>query len=121
MPPGQLSWTKKLHTSINALKNHGWRSTNEFVEAFYADADLSAQSLWFTSIWFYAPEGIITAWMKQVPSGKSKTELNMAITRKATEIMISESTKAYHHPDLRISSSNPDIVFLMTGFRLQKL
>jgi hypothetical protein len=120
MPPGQQSRETKVRKSV-ALKGLGWKSTNTFIEAYYCNNDMASQSLRFQAGSSYAPEAIMTAWLARVPSGASRTELKMAITRKAAEIMVSESTKAYHHPDLRLSSSDLDIAYLTTDFGLQKL
>ncbi|PPR07256.1 hypothetical protein CVT26_012514 [Gymnopilus dilepis] len=121
MPKHYQKHQEKLAKSVKALKGIGWRSTNDFVQAFYEDPALAAQSLRLQPGTAYAPEAILAAWIAQVPSGAGAAELNMAITRKATTIMVAESTEAYHHPELRLSSTNLDIAYLTTDFGLKRL
>src|ERR1700761_2725835 len=89
MPPGQKSRDEKVIQTIQAIKNCGWRSTNQFVEVFYNSTE-AAQSLRYQQGSEYGPERIMTAWMKNVPSGDARQVLNLAITRKAAEIMVKE-------------------------------
>ena len=121
MPPGQQSLELKLKKSVKALKSLGWRSINEFVEQTYNNEDMAAQSLRFREDSSYAPEAILTAWLARVPSEAARAELNMAITRKAATIMVDESTKAYHHADLRLSTSDLELAYDTPDFGLQKL
>lgn len=62
----------------------------------------------------YQPETI-----DQKPSQVARDELNMTITRKAAEIMVKESTRAYHDPSLRLSLTGLDIPYLTTDFGLK--
>ena len=120
MPPGQKSRDEKVIQTIQAIKNCGWRSTNQFVEAFYSSTE-AAQSLRYQQGSEYGPERIMTAWMKNVPSGDTKQVLNLAITRKAAEIMVKESTRACHDDFLRLSASGLTADFVGTDFGLEKI
>ncbi|KAF8156595.1 hypothetical protein B0H34DRAFT_675048 [Crassisporium funariophilum] len=46
----------------------------------------------------------MTAWIKNVPSGDARNQLNLIITQKAGEIMVQESTKAYNNNGLPLVS-----------------
>ena len=107
MAPGQKPRDQKIAETLQAIKDCGWRSTNQFIEAFYASSGAStlSQSLRYQPDSTYGPERIMTAWMANVPSGDAKHHLNLSITRKAAEIMVQESTKAYHNNGLRLSTS----------------
>jgi len=63
----------------------------------------------------------MTAWMKNVPSGDAREVLNLAITRKAAEIMVKESTRAYHDDFLHLSASGLTADFVGTDFGLEKI
>ena len=91
MLPGQKPRDEKVIQTIQAIKNCGWRSTNQFVEVFYSST-VAAQSLRYQLGSEYSPERIMSAWMKNVPSEDARQVLNLAITRKAAEIMVKEST-----------------------------
>ena len=47
--------------------------------------------------------------------------LNLAITRKAAEIMVKESTRAYRNDFLRLSASGLTADFVDTDFGLEKI
>ena len=116
MPPRD----KKIIKTVQSIKDCGWRSTNHFIEAFYSSTEAS-QSLRYQQGSEYGPERIMTTWMENVPSGDARQALNLAITRKAAEIMVKESTKAYHHNFLRLSASGLTADFVDTDFGLEKI
>jgi hypothetical protein len=120
MPPGQKPRDEKVIQTIQAIKDCGWRSTNQFVEVFYGST-VAAQSLRYQPGSEYSPERIMSAWMKNVPSGDARQVLNLAITRKAAEIMVKESTRAYHNDFLRLSASELTADFVGTDFGLEKI
>jgi hypothetical protein len=97
---------QKLSKTVDAIKKCGWRTTNEFIEGFY-DSSEAVQSLRYQPGSSYAPECILTSWMSNVPSGAAKEKLYLSITQKAAEIMVHESTKAYHDNGLRLAASSP--------------
>ena len=93
MPPGQQSHKDKISKAVNAIKRCGWHTTNEFVESFYSSPQ-AVQSLHYQPKTDYAPECILTAWMSRVPSDDAEIHLHLAITQKAADIMVLESTRA---------------------------
>jgi hypothetical protein len=111
----------KLQVTVDNVKALGWRSINDFIEAYYNEPTLASQSLRYQPETNFIPSHILDIWMVQVPSQAARDELNMAITRKATEIMVNESTRAYHDPSLRLSSTGLDIPYLTTDFGLKKV
>ena len=110
---------QKLTDATRAIKTSGFRLTNHFIQAYYG-SERTVQSLRHQPGKSYGPAQLIDLWMKHVPSG-SKHEPNLTITRKATEIMVKESTMAYQRPEFQLSSSGLDIPYLMTEFGLKKL
>jgi hypothetical protein len=98
-----------------------WRSINEFIEAYYNEPTCASQSLRYQPETKFIPSRILDIWMVQVPSQAARDELNMTITRKAAEIMVKESTWAYHGPSLRLSSTGLDIPYLTTDFGLKEV
>ncbi|CAA7263909.1 unnamed protein product [Cyclocybe aegerita] len=121
MPPRQQSNKKKVKKGVTALKKAGWRTTNEFVIAFYGCSQQAAQSLRLQPNSTYAPASIMAAWAKNAPSVEASKELDLVTTKTAAEIMVKESTKAYHDPELRLSASGLDIPYLTTNFGLNKI
>ena len=91
---------KKLQDASTYLKKAGWRSTNDYILDHYNTPTFASQSLRLqqrsTS---YAPDDIMAAWLANVPPG-SKKELHLSITRHAAQIMVNESTAAYHNKEL---------------------
>jgi hypothetical protein len=69
MPHGQLPRDRKISKTVNAIKNCGWRTTNEFVEGFYGSRE-AVQSLHYQPGSIYE-RAILTSWMSNVPSGES--------------------------------------------------
>ena len=112
---------RKLQNAATYLKNAGWRSTNEFILDHYNTPSSASQSLRLqpqsTS---YAPNDIMAAWLANVPSGAEK-ELHLSIMRHAAQIMVNESTAAYHNEKLCLSSSGLDIPYLTTDFGLKQI
>lgn len=121
MAPGQKPRDQKIAETLQAIKDCGWRSTNQFIEAFYASSGASTQSLRYQPDSTYGPERIMTAWMANVPSGDAKHHLNLSITRKAAEIMVQESTKAYHNNGLRLSTSGLSAELISSDLGLEKI
>ena len=111
---------KKLQDATTYLKKAGWRSTNDFILDHYNAPTSASQSLRLQRSKSYAPDDIMTAWLANVPSG-SKKELHLSITRHAAQIMVNESTAAYHNKELCLSSSGLDIPYLTTDFGLKKI
>ena len=90
------------------LKKAGWRSRNDFILDHYNTPTSASQSLRFQpQSKSYAPNDIMAAWLANVPSG-SERELRLSITRHAAQIMVNESTAAYHNQELCFSSSGLD-------------
>jgi hypothetical protein len=58
MAPGQKHRDQKI---IEVIKLCGWRSTNQFIQAFYASSE-ATQSLRYQPDSAYGPERIMTAW-----------------------------------------------------------
>ena len=104
MAPGQHH-RQKISKTVNAIKNCGWRTTNEFIKGFY-DSSEAVQSLCYQSGSSYGPERILTSWMSNVPSGNAKEKLYLSITQKAAEIMVQESTMVYHDKGLCLAASS---------------
>jgi len=63
----------------------------------------------------------MTAWMANVPSGDARVQLNLSITRKAAEIMVQESTKAYHNNRLCLSALGLNAELVNSNFGLEKI
>lgn len=87
----------ELQATIDKIQATGWRSTNEFVEAFHngPTSESAAQSLHYhfgTGSTFISTR-LLDIWMAQVPSETSETQLNMAITQKVAEV-VKEHTRA---------------------------
>jgi hypothetical protein len=61
------------------------------------------------------------AWMANVPPGDAKDQLNLSITQKAAEIMVQESTKAYHDNGLRLSASELNAKLINSDFGLKNI
>ena len=111
---------KRLQDATAYLKKAGWRSTNDFILEHFNTPTSASQSLRLQPKSSYAPDDIMAAWLANVPSG-SKKELHLSITRHAAQIMVNESTAAYHNRQLCLSSSGLDIPYLTTDFGLQKI
>ncbi|KAF8070439.1 hypothetical protein FPV67DRAFT_1487410 [Lyophyllum atratum] len=109
----------KLSDAINAIRSSGFRSTNHFIQKFY-DSEHAVQSLRHQEGKSYGPAKLMDLWTQSVPSG-SEHELHLAITRKAAQIMVKESTTAYHDKTLRFSSSGLDIPYLTTDFGIKTI
>ena len=122
MPPGQQPRHQKISKTVDAIKKCGWRTTNDFVEGFYCSSE-AAQSLRYQPGSSYGPERILTAWMSNVPSGDAKKKLYLSITQKAAEIMVQESSKAYHDNGLCLiaSSSGFNAELVNSKFGLEKI
>ncbi|KAI0739876.1 hypothetical protein C8Q80DRAFT_1274908 [Daedaleopsis nitida] len=110
----QAARLRKLHTVTSAVSESGFRSVNDFLLAFYTSKndDIIQQAhsnLRYSPCAAFGPEKI---------TGESRRQLHLAITRKAADIMVEESTKAYQHENLRISASGIDIPYLSTSFSL---
>ena len=112
---------KRLQDASTYLKKAGWCSTNDYILDHYNTPSFASQSLRLqpqsTS---YAPEDIMAAWLANVPPG-SKKKLHLSITRHSAQIMVNESTPAYHNKELCLSSSGLDILYLTTDFGLKKI
>jgi len=113
--------SSKVKSAVDSIRAAGWRSVNEFLEAFYSEPAYAAQSLRLQPGSRSAPSRLLDIWIEQVPSGEAKQELDMAITKKAAEIMIKESTTAYRDHRLQVSSSGLDIPYLTSDFGLKKM
>ena len=74
MAPRQQARNQKILKTVNAIKECGWRSTNDFLEAFYGSSE-AAQSLRYQSGSSYGPERILTSWMSNVPLWRCKGEI----------------------------------------------
>ena len=114
----------KLGEAIKSLKTIGFRSSNDFILAYY-DLALGIQSLRAQEDSSYGPMKILDAWTRNVPNG-SKDTLNMAIINKASEILIKETRKAVREPALLLTSSgNRDgdinIQYLTSNFGLESI
>jgi len=120
MPPGQQAHDQKISKTVKAIKKCGWRTTNEFFEGFYGSSE-AAQSLRYQPGSSYGPERILTAWMSNVPSGDAKEKLHLSITQKAAEIMVQESTKAYHDNGLRLAASGLNADLVNSNFGLENI
>ena len=113
---------RKLDSAATYLKNAGWRSINDFILDHYNFPSSATQSLRLQSRFAtYAPDSIMAAWLANVPSGPSQRELHLSITRHAAQIMVNESTAAYHNKKLSLSSSGLDIPYLTTDFGLKQI
>ena len=120
-PTREEQHQKKLQDASAYLKKAGWRSTNDYILDHYNTPSFASQSLRLqprsTS---YAPDDIMAAWLANVPPG-SKKELHLSITRHSAQIMVNESTAAYHNKELCLSSSGLNIPYLTTDFGLKKI
>ena len=56
---------QKIAKTVNAIKECGWHSTNEFIEGFYGSSD-AAQSLCNQPGSGYGPERVLALWMSNV-------------------------------------------------------
>lgn len=120
MPPGQQPKSTKLKKTTAVIKKLGWRSTNDFIQAFYC-FPLAAQALHYQPGSTFGPANVLSSWKAYAPSEESRNEINQAITCAAADIMIQESTRAYHNSSLQISSSGLNIPYLTTEFGLQQI
>lgn len=112
----------KLKEAIKSLKNIGFRSTNDFVLAYY-DSVLGIQSLRAQEDKSYGPTKILDTWTRNVPNGSEDT-LNMAIINKTSEILVKEARKASREPSLHLTSSGDgdmDMGFLTSDFGLESI
>ena len=112
---------KRLDNTATYLKNAGWRSTNDFILDHYNSPASATQSLRLQSSATYAPDAIMAAWLANVPPGPSQKELHLSITQHAAQIMVNESTAAYHNKKLCLSSSGLNIPYLTTDFGLKQI
>ena len=110
---------EKVEKAITAINDIGFRSTNQFIEAYY-NSEHTVQSLRAQNTKSYTPMKIMDSWTQHVPDG-SRDILNMAITHKAIEIMTEESTTAYHNDKLHLSGSKLNTPYLTTDFGLKKV
>jgi hypothetical protein len=117
---------EKIQNATQGIKDAGWGSMNQFLLAFYTSDNpevlqQSRSSLSYTEGQAFAPEKILDAWLKNGPTGNSRDQLHLAITRKTAAIMVKETDKAYHRDELCISSSQLDIPYLTTEFGFKKM
>ncbi|KAF8995633.1 hypothetical protein BDQ17DRAFT_1430240 [Cyathus striatus] len=116
----KFTMDQKLTRAVKSLTGIGFRSPNEFVQAFYSSEKLATQALRFREDASYAPSQILTAWLCNVPKD-SHMNLNLAITQAASDIIIAESTKACRDTTLQFSSSGISVPYLATEFGLDKI
>ncbi|KAJ3513287.1 hypothetical protein NMY22_g15085 [Coprinellus aureogranulatus] len=109
---------RKLKSAVASIKGHGFKSTNRFVETFYKSDTHSAQSLRYQPGAEFLPEKLLNIWDEKVPSGEARQAFNLAVTKKAAEIMVKESTTAYKDPNLRLPVEELTIPYLTTDFGL---
>ena len=65
MAPGQKPRDQKIVETLEAIKLCGLRSTNQFIQAFYASSE-ATQSLRYQSDSAYGPERIMTLCFKSL-------------------------------------------------------
>lgn len=100
------STNDKLEEAIKSLKTIGFRTTNDFILAYY-DSVLWIQSLRAQQDRSYGPTKILDSWTRNVPNGSEDT-LNMAIISKASEILVKEARNASRDPSLHLTSSESE-------------
>ncbi|KII93848.1 hypothetical protein PLICRDRAFT_171553 [Plicaturopsis crispa FD-325 SS-3] len=117
----------KIKGVTSAIEDHGCKSVNDFLLAFYTSQDAvvvqeAYQNLAFTNGKAFPPEKkILVAWLEHGHTGDSRRELHHAITRKTADVVVKESTAAYHKDALCLSSSDIDVQFLTADFGLNKI
>ena len=116
------STNDKLEEAIKTLKTIGFRSSNDFVLAYY-NSVLGIQSLCAQEDKSYGPTKILDTWTRNVPNSSEDT-LNMAIINKASEILVEESRKASREPSLHLTSlgdGDINMGYLTSDFRLENI
>lgn len=126
MPSPKQIHQQKIKNITHCIRQQGDWSVNDFLKAFYSsdDPDIvlqATQSLAFRSGKAFFPDSLLTLFRNRVSAGDSEKELNKTITRHCADIVVNESTKAYHHEKLRLSSSKVTIALLTTSFTLSML
>ncbi|KAF8979824.1 hypothetical protein BDQ17DRAFT_1439269 [Cyathus striatus] len=117
--PKKIS-SKKVEKGVDMLKQVGFQSGNEFVQAFYESESHASQALHYQQDANYAPSAILNGWMCNVPK-EALSHLNSAVTKAAIEIIIAESTIACKDNTLRLSSSGITVSYLTTDFGLNQI
>lgn len=121
----QLRRVEKIQAVLQAVKDHNWRSLNDFLLAYYSsnDAEIAQQAgrnIAYTEGKRFAPEQIIDSWL-DTAHGETKRQLEMMLTRKAAGILVEESSRACHKPALKLPASKVETSYLSTDFALSKL
>lgn len=108
----------KLNLSVAKIASDGWRSNNEFFEAFFRDPKYAAQSFRYQQDAKYFPVTLLDIMEDSIPSGEGIAAFNAAISHKAAKIMVEESTRAFRKDSLRVPTNSMTIPPLTTKFGL---
>ncbi|TFK19262.1 hypothetical protein FA15DRAFT_697632 [Coprinopsis marcescibilis] len=112
---------QKLQTAVSAISECGFRSPNEFIKSYYASEEYSQQSLRYVEDFSFAPREILDSWVSLAPSRESRNALKTAITAKAAEFMVEESTTALSYRKLQVVTSAVTVALLMKNFGLETI
>ncbi|KAF5334932.1 hypothetical protein D9611_010044 [Ephemerocybe angulata] len=110
---------QKLKASDVWIKANGWRSTNEYVQAYYSSPSFAPQALRHDSNASYKPVEILDSWMKNAPSKEATNALNAAVMKHATAAIIKESDSALNDPELSLPALSITISRLANNFGLE--
>lgn len=108
----------KLSSTVAKISSEGWKSTNEFIEAFFREPKFAAQSFRYQEGTKYFPVTVLDIMEKSIPSGEGVRAFSTAVSQKAASIMVEESTAAFRSDSLRVPANSVTIPHLTTKFGL---
>ncbi|TBU40577.1 hypothetical protein BD309DRAFT_1046122 [Dichomitus squalens] len=126
-PPlsNQARRVEKINGVLKAVTDNHWKSLNDFLIAFYTSRDKaifthSQRTITFSCNKVFPPERLLDAWLDSA-TGDTAHELRRTPIRKATDIMVEESTRACTNPSLHLSSTGIDVSDLKDNMLLGQL
>lgn len=111
----------RLDSTVAKILSDGWKSSNEFFEAFFRDPKYVAQSFRYQKDAKYFPVTLLDIMEDSIPSGEGMAAFNAAISCKAASIMLEESTTAFRKDSLRVPANSVTIPHLTTKFGLSTI
>ncbi|KAI0742044.1 hypothetical protein C8Q80DRAFT_1274366 [Daedaleopsis nitida] len=111
----------KIKNVLMAVRDNKWESFNDFLLAFYTSEDQAISRQANTSLGYKQGQTYaLDIWVKNT-HGESQQYLKQVITRKASEILISESDRALKEDSLHVSATGATIPRLTGDFGLSRL
>ncbi|KAH6906296.1 hypothetical protein BKA70DRAFT_1429896 [Coprinopsis sp. MPI-PUGE-AT-0042] len=121
MRKAKRSADQKLDDAIIKIKDAGFTSPNHFIKEYYRSEHHTKQSLRLDEGRTYTPIDILDSWFKMAPSAEAKSALKAAVTSKASQFLVDESTAAITDKRLRVAIPTLTIALLTTGLLKRRI